>query len=167
MPTRIDNGASPSYPASFASPSATVAPLPYICRTRRREKMDGDTDVGRAYRENVAIHLLAAKWPRMQGRGSGNHCRRWGKGDQRGMMERRDRFGAQRAGEREGEGQWLPLAFAAGGQNLRYRRAQHPATGGRARERAKRASAAERSGAERSGAVAIYVFDCRSQLFGS
>lgn len=71
-------------------------------------------------------------------------------------MERRFRFGAKRAGEREGEGQWLPLAIAAGGQNLRYRRA-----GARASE------ASERSGAERSGAVAVCVFDCRSQLFGS
>ena len=68
-PTRIDNGAAPASPASFASPPAVVDPLPYICRTCRREKMDGDTAEGRAIREKVAIHLLAAKWPRMQGRG--------------------------------------------------------------------------------------------------
>ena len=33
------------------------------------------------------------------------------------MMERRDRFGAKRAGEREGEGQRLPLAIDKGGRS--------------------------------------------------
>ena len=85
-------------------------------------------------------------------------------------MERRFRFGAKRAGEREGEGQWLPLAIDKGGRSGRAQevRPGRPLplllglTGGfraaylRGRvapercEGAKRPSGAERSGAERS-----------------
>lgn len=85
-------------------------------------------------------------------------------------MERRDRFGAQRAGEREGEGQRLPLAIDKGGRSG-CAQGVHPGrplplllglTGciraaylrGRAApercEGAKRPSGAERSEAERS-----------------
>lgn len=77
------------------------------------------------------------------------------------MMERRYRFGAKRAGEREGEGQRLPLAIKKGGR-LGCAKEVHPGRplplllgyrallGGTLRERAKRASGAERSGAETS-----------------
>lgn len=83
------------------------------------------------------------------------------------MMERRDRFGAKRAGEREGEGQWLPLAVDKGGRSG-CAQVVHPGRplplSGTSRRHSTRASeASERSGAKRSGDL----FDCRSQLFSS
>ena len=80
------------------------------------------------------------------------------------MMERRDRFGAQRAGEREGEGQRLPLAIDKGGRSgcaqgvhlgrpLPLLLVFRALLGVTLRERAKRASGAERSGAETSSIV--------------
>ena len=79
-------------------------------------------------------------------------------------MERRFRFGAKRAGEREGEGQRLPLAIDKGGRSgcafevhpvrpLPLLLGFRALLGVTLRERAKRASGAERSGAETSSIV--------------
>ena len=81
--------------------------------------MVSDTDRRRTDNKNVACRLIAAKWAKMRAGGKAGCWSQWGKGDKRWQYLRCFRFGAQRAEEREEEGQRLLLAIDKGGQSGR------------------------------------------------